>query len=71
MPSFWSDQYDHKVQSFGLPGLGTEVRVAEGDVDGPCVVEYHDDSGLVGVVGVDRTQDLVPYRKELSARLGC
>ncbi len=71
MPSFWSDQYDHKIQSFGLPGLATTTRVADGDVDGPCIVEYHDNHGLVGVVGVDRTQDLVPYRKDIAARADC
>lgn len=68
MPSFWSDQYDHKLQSFGMPGNASRIAVAQGDVDGPCVVEYHDDSGLVGVVGIDRTPDLVPYRKALLAR---
>lgn len=68
MPSFWSDQYDHKLQSFGLPGLGTRTVLAEGDFDGPCVVEYHDDSGLVGVVSIDSTPALVPYRKAIMAR---
>ena len=71
MPSFWSDQYAHKLQSFGLPGMATDTRIADGDIDGPCIVEYRDDRGLVGVVGVDRTQDLVPYRKEISARADC
>lgn len=68
MPSFWSDQYDYKLQSFGMPGLAGRVVIADGDVDGPCIVTYHDDSGLVGVVGIDRTQDLAPFRKELMAR---
>ena len=69
LPSFWSDQYDHMLQSFGMPGLATTI-VPLDDVDGPCIVEYHDDSGLVGVVGIDRTQDVAPYRRELLARTG-
>ncbi len=68
LPSFWSDQYDHTLQSFGMPGIATSITVAEGTPDGPCIVEYHDDSGLVGVVGVDRTADLAPYRTALLER---
>ncbi|MFM7065117.1 MAG: NAD(P)/FAD-dependent oxidoreductase [Actinomycetes bacterium] len=68
MPAFWSDQYDHTLQSFGMPGIADRVEVIDGDLDGPCIVGYHDASGLVGVVGLDRTQDLVPYRRELMER---
>ncbi len=68
MPSFWSDQYDYALQSFGMPGIADRIEVVEGDTDGPCIVEYHNTSGLVGVVGIDRTPDLIPYRKQLAAR---
>lgn len=68
MPSFWSDQYDHKLQSFGMPGIATRIEVVDGTVDGPCIVEYSDDSGLVGVVGLDRTQDIAKYRSTLMSR---
>jgi 3-phenylpropionate/trans-cinnamate dioxygenase ferredoxin reductase component len=70
MPSFWSDQYHHKLQSFGMPGIADRIELVDGDPDGPCIVEYHDSTGLVGVVGVDRTQELAPYRKQLMARSG-
>ena len=69
-PSFWSDQYDHALQSFGMPGLATRIELADGDLDGPCIVEYHDDSGLVGVVGIDRTRETAPYRAQLMGRSG-
>lgn len=68
VPSFWSDQYDHTLQSFGMPGLATQTRVADGEVDGPVIVEYLDDEGIVGVVGIDRTRDLAPYRAQLMER---
>lgn len=68
MPSFWSDQYDVALQSFGLPDLATEVRVVDGDLDGNAVVEYLDDHGLVGVVGINRTRDLAPWRTRLMDR---
>ena len=67
MPSFWSDQYDHKLQSFGLPGLADEIVVAQGDPDGPCVAEYRRAGRLVGVIGIDATSALVPYRAALMA----
>jgi NADPH-dependent 2,4-dienoyl-CoA reductase/sulfur reductase-like enzyme len=70
MPSFWSDQYEYALQSFGMPGLATHIDVADGDVDGPCIVEYRDASGLVGVVGVDRTRETAPYRQQLMGRSG-
>ena len=68
MPSFWSDQYHHKLQSFGMPGIADRIELVEGTPDGPCIVEYHDATGLVGVVGLDRTQELAPYRKQLMSR---
>lgn len=68
MPAFWSDQYETKLQSFGMPGLAEGIEVASGTVDEACIVEYSDASGLVGVVAVDRTAELAPYRKALLAR---
>ena len=67
LPSFWSDQYDVSLQSFGMPGLGTPT-VVEGELDGACIVEYHRGDDLVGVVGVNRSKDLMPYRKQMLAR---
>lgn len=68
LPSFWSDQYDLQLQSFGMPGIAQEYRLVEGTYDGPGIVEYYDDSGLVGVVGLNRTAELAPYRRMLMAR---
>ena len=68
MPSFWSDQYSYKIQSFGMPGIATEILIVDGSPDSACIAEYRNDTGLVGVVGIDRTADLAPYRKDLLAR---
>ena len=65
MPSFWSDQYHHKIQSFGMPGIATSIQIVEGSADEACIVEYSNAGELVGVVGVDRTAELAPYRKTL------
>ncbi|MGW2813760.1 NAD(P)/FAD-dependent oxidoreductase [Streptomyces sp. NPDC001415] len=53
LPSFWSDQYDFRLQSFGSPELGRDdVRLLDGAVDGDVLVGYHRDGRLVGVVGL-------------------
>lgn len=68
VPSFWSDQYDINIQSFGMPGIATRTELADGDIDGDCIVEYFGDAGLVGVVGINRARDLAQYRKQLRKR---
>ncbi|WP_458247178.1 NAD(P)/FAD-dependent oxidoreductase [Streptomyces sp. MAI_2237] len=53
LPTFWSDQHDFRLQSFGAPALGKEdVRVLEGDLDGDVLVGYHAAGRLVGVVAL-------------------
>lgn len=55
-PSFWSDLLDLRLQAYGSPSLGPEVRLEEGDLarlgDG-AVVTYHHDASLVGVLAVN------------------
>ncbi|NUV58543.1 FAD-dependent oxidoreductase [Streptomyces sp. CAI-85] len=55
LPTFWSDQHDFRLQSFGAPSYGADdVRVLDGtpDGDGDLVVGYHRDGLLVGVVAL-------------------
>ncbi|MEV5753728.1 FAD-dependent oxidoreductase [Actinoallomurus sp. NPDC052308] len=53
LPTFWSDQHDFRLQSFGVPALGKgDVRVLDGDLDGDVLVGYHRDGLLVGVVAL-------------------
>jgi NADPH-dependent 2,4-dienoyl-CoA reductase/sulfur reductase-like enzyme len=66
MPAFWSDQYDIGLQSYGLPALG-EATLVDGEWSGDCIVEYLRDGDVVGVVGVNRTKDLMDYRKSIGA----
>ena len=67
LPAFWSDQYDLNIQSYGMPSLG-EPALIDGTWDGDCIVEYRKDGELVGVVGVNRSKDLMGYRKQLLTR---
>ncbi|WP_369220843.1 NAD(P)/FAD-dependent oxidoreductase [Streptomyces sp. R39] len=69
LPTFWSDQHDFRLQSFGAPGLGKQdVRVLDGDPEADVLVGYHHDGRLVGVValgGQAVAASAARYRAEL------
>lgn len=53
LPTFWSDQHEFRLQSFGAPGLGLDdVRVLDGGLEGDVLVGYHTGDRLVGVVAL-------------------
>lgn len=63
LPSFWSDQYGLRIQSFGMPALGADdIRVFEGDPTGEVVAGYHRDGELVGVVMIGCASAVPRYR---------
>ncbi len=69
MPAFWSDQFDLRLQSFGLPGIGgDDIRVLEGELTGECAVGYHRDGVLVGVVFLGMAARFSHYRGLIAAR---
>ncbi|MFF2509066.1 NAD(P)/FAD-dependent oxidoreductase [Streptomyces sp. NPDC058067] len=72
LPTFWSDQHEFRLQSFGAPALGTaDVRVLDGDPEGDVLVGYHADDRLVGVValgGRAATTGAARYRAQLLAQ---
>ena len=69
LPTFWSDQHDFRLQSFGAPVLGQDdVRILDGDPGGDVLVGYHRDGRLVGVValgGQAVAASAARYRAEL------
>ena len=69
-PSFWTDQYDTRIQFFGLPSQGIDdVRVLEGDLRHEAVVGYHRDDTLVGFALLGMRRRMMPYRQQLVAGL--
>ncbi|WP_329289831.1 NAD(P)/FAD-dependent oxidoreductase [Streptomyces pseudovenezuelae] len=53
LPTFWSDQHEFRLQSFGAPALGKDdVRILDGDPEGDVLVGYHTGGRLVGVVAL-------------------
>ncbi|HYJ67687.1 MAG TPA: FAD-dependent oxidoreductase [Nocardioidaceae bacterium] len=70
LPTFWSDQYDIRLQSFGLPELGLDdVRVLEGDLSDETAVGYHRDGQLVGVLMLGLSLRMKHYRTLLLEQL--
>jgi NADPH-dependent 2,4-dienoyl-CoA reductase/sulfur reductase-like enzyme len=69
LPTFWSDQHEFRLQSFGAPALGTgDVRVLDGETSGDVLVGYHHGGRLVGVValgGRAAASAAARYRAEL------
>ena len=52
VPYWWSDQYDVRVQAYGVTGSGREERWLAGDRDAPTFALAQRDGDLVGgVVG--------------------
>ncbi len=68
VPSFWSDQYDLRIQSFGVTGL-PDVRILEGSLDGDVAVGYHHDGLLAGVVLIGLGGRYTRYRAEIAATI--
>lgn len=70
MPSFWSDQFELRLQASGLPHLADEgeVRLVEGEIGGACIMGYFRAGILVGVVGVGTgiTSALGKWRQQIA-----
>ena len=65
LPSFWSDQYDMKIQGFGMPGLADRYELLAGELSDELVMGYFKGEILMGVVGIGMTSEVMKYRKEL------
>ena len=63
VPTFWSDQYEMRIQSFGVTGL-PDARVLEGDLDGDgdAAVGYYHDGHLAGVLLIGLASRYAHYR---------
>ena len=67
VPSFWSDQYDCRIQSAGAPGPDDELRVVAGSLEERRFVALLGSAGrLTGALAWNRARDLIPYRKLLA-----
>lgn len=72
LPAFWSDQFDIRLQSYGMPGLADPdgIRLLEGDIATECVVGYHRGDELMGVVGIGMLRVVNGYRDKVGIGRG-
>jgi len=69
MPSFWSDQYDVKVQSVGFPDRADTIEVVEGSVaDRRFVAACARDGIVVGAIGFSMARRMLEMRKVVATR---
>ncbi len=58
-PYFWTDQFDVKIQAYGIFPQDTEVRIAHGaPADGKFVAHYRENGVIVGVLGWNMPRQL-------------
>ena len=72
MPAFWSDQFDMRIQSFGMPGLVNDpssMQVLEGNLEGDVAIGYFRDDVMVGVVLIGLAQSHMKYRAMVESAL--
>jgi hypothetical protein len=62
LPSFWSDQYEMNILSFGMTYLADESRLVEGEISSECVFEFYRQGELVGVCGIGMRPKIQSYR---------
>jgi 3-phenylpropionate/trans-cinnamate dioxygenase ferredoxin reductase component len=65
-PYFWSDQYDKKIQSLGLPGRAESIELLESTPDRSRLVYGGERDGrLVGIIAINAARRLGSYRMTL------
>jgi NADPH-dependent 2,4-dienoyl-CoA reductase/sulfur reductase-like enzyme len=69
IPFFWSDQFDVKLQMYGIASRGAELRIVEGALheDRFVAAYYEEGERLVAVVGWNSPKHLLSYRQQLLA----
>ena len=69
IPRFWSEQHGTKVQSIGMPRLGTTITITEGSIaKRQLVATYTNTAGrLIGAVAINAPRALIPYANRVTA----
>ncbi|WP_280508545.1 NAD(P)/FAD-dependent oxidoreductase [Nocardia flavorosea] len=70
LPSFWSDQADLRLQSFGSLAVADRAEVLEGDLESEAVVGYFRGAALTGVLLLGLPKKAVAARRMVLESLG-
>jgi len=63
IPYFWSDQYETRIQAYGVFPAGADIAVLHGDLAGRRLVAAYGRQGtVVGVLGWNCPRELRRYR---------
>ncbi|GAB7050995.1 NAD(P)/FAD-dependent oxidoreductase [Catenuloplanes indicus] len=69
VPYFWSDQYDLKIQAYGLPSGADEVRIVEGSLDERrFVAVYLSGDEVTAVAGAGMARAMRQWRQAVVDR---
>jgi len=69
IPFFWSDQFDVKIQMYGIASRGAALQIVEGALHEDRFVATYSEEGerLVAVLGWKSPKQLLSYRQQLLA----
>ena len=65
LPSFWSDQYEMSILSYGEPKIADEVELLKGSLDADFIFSYRRQGKLVGAAGIGLRRELNNLRNEI------
>jgi len=65
LPSFWSDQYEMSILSYGEPKIADEIELIKGSLDADFIFSYRRKGTLVGAAGIGLRQELNKLRNEI------
>jgi 3-phenylpropionate/trans-cinnamate dioxygenase ferredoxin reductase subunit len=69
VPYFWTDQYDAKIQAYGIFPSGAEIQTLSGDLgERRFVVAYGHQGTVVGVLGWNSPRDVRTLRQLVAER---
>ena len=69
VPYFWTDQYDTKIQAYGIFPPDAELRILDGDpAQGRFTAAYGHNGAVVGVLGWNSPREVRQLRRLVATR---
>lgn len=69
IPSFWSDQFEVSLLSYGLLDQADQAVLLEGEVGGNCLYGYYRDGSMIGVCGIGMRSKVMSYRNQVGLNI--
>lgn len=69
LPTFWTDQHEARLMSYGLAGGATSWKLLEAGDGMDSIYGYYRGGELCGVIGLGMRGKLASYRADIAARL--